>query len=176
MFAQCTHYGRHWLCRAAKMHGKGRNTHGKGFAVRRRTAKTARQSLARQRVLCRASLRTRTAKPLPCGLTCAVRRNALPCALTHCRAEHLPCVSQRHARQHALLCRAPSSRRARQTRSFALRLSSTRTVKNFPGIPRPAPGLSFAVRMRTAKLPNGPLPCAYARQRPWDFSFFFCFH
>ena len=149
--AKFIHYRRHWLCRA--MHGKGRNTHGKAFAVRRRTAKAARRSLARQRVLCRAPLQTRTAKPLPCGLTFAVRCRSLPCnrlcrALSRTAVQNIcrASLNATHGNTHYFAVRLPAAAHGKE-RTFAVRHSSTRTAKHFSGIPRPAPGISFAVRM-----------------------------
>ena len=136
------HYGRLWLCRAAQMHGKGLYTHGKAFAVRRRTAKAARRSLARQRVLCRAPPPKRTAKPLPCGVCFAVCYHSLPCE-GRCRAPPpsavrgaLPCALPPHARQRIPLCRAPSHPHARQRHLFAVRPRPPRMAKNTPGTPQ----------------------------------------
>jgi hypothetical protein len=92
------HYRNSSLCRAGKRHGKGPRTHGNVFAVRRRTATSARQCTARQRILCRAFRQDRSATPLPCFVIFAVRLTPLPCART------LPCVLHRcHTRE---LCRA----------------------------------------------------------------------
>ena len=138
------------------MHGKGRNTHGKGFAVRRRTAKTARQSLARQRVLCRAPLRTRTAKPLSCGLTFAVRRNALPCKRL-CRALSrtavripLPCAFQSPRTAKVQVCRAPLIHPHGKELPRHIQASSWHFLCRAYAHGK-ATKWSFAVRIRTAK-------------------------
>ena len=107
------HYGRLWLCRAAKLHGKGRymldarqRPHGEGlpgkgfFAVR--LHQNARQSL------CRA------ASSLPSATT---RRRAVDVAV---RRLHLPCVG---------LCRAPSRRTHGKDLLFAVRHPTARTAK-----------------------------------------------
>jgi hypothetical protein len=122
------------LCRAGKRHGKGGKPHGKAFAMRRRTAKSARQCTARQRILCRAFSPHRTATPFAVRLSLcrasnfsavpysfAVRPSPLPC-VERCRASFpvavcgtLPCVlhvavggsaAVWHALPCGLLCRA----------------------------------------------------------------------
>jgi hypothetical protein len=66
--------------------------HGKGVAVRSRTAKTARQCLARQRRRCRAHHQNCTAKTLPCVPTFAVSQDPLPCSVSlPCADRPLPC-------------------------------------------------------------------------------------
>jgi hypothetical protein len=58
------------------LHGKEPYLHGKGFAVRPRTAKIARQCYRRQRLLCRVTRQRCTAKALPCD---AARQRSLLC-------------------------------------------------------------------------------------------------
>jgi hypothetical protein len=106
-------------------HGKGRNMHGKVFAVRRLTTKGARQRQARQRLLCRAPRQIPTAKPLPCTSRFAMRCPtyvaglSLSCVRLLCRACNLcracvfsaewislPCVRSLPCTR---LCRGPLS-------------------------------------------------------------------
>ena len=134
-------------CVDARQRPHGEGLPGKGFfAVR--LHHTARQ------ILCRA------ASSLPSATT---RRRAVGVAVRRVR---LPCVWH---------CRAPSLRTHGKVLLFAVRHPTARTAKSQPGTPQAIRNTAFAVRMRTAKLPNGSLPCAYARQRPWGFLIFLLF-
>ena len=131
-------------------HGEG--LPGKGFfAVR--LHQNARQSLCRAASSLPSATTRRRAVDVACAACIcrawgfAVRHPAARTAKT----SSLPCAIPPHARQRQSRCRAPPF---------------TRTAKSQPGTPQASRNPAFAVRMRTAKLPNGSLPCAHARQRP----------
>jgi hypothetical protein len=165
MHCGSSHYRKWVLCRAPLQHGKGDKIHGNGIAVRRRTAKTARQCHLRQSSLCRASRQECTAVPLPCKVVFAVRRKDFAMAGSFA-------VSGRRCRVVAL-CRAPQ----RLCRAWWLCRAASLPCANLPSLPcagRPArtaktlaadPGstagghvdpLPCTVSCRTTK---SPLPC-----------------
>jgi hypothetical protein len=120
--------------------------------------------------------RCRACAGLPCGRLFAVRADfavrALGCrARYHCRAacslpcaHSLPCV---RAVSCDTLCRAPACKAARQSPLQA----------RLQGLPGAQVSATWPLCRACAhgKVTKSPLPCAYARQRPLVFSFFFCF-
>lgn len=177
VFVDNGHYGKTIRCRATDRTAKALICPAKVLPC-----VDARQRLRRQRRHCRAPDQTARQRPLPCARNVAVRlplcrardlyraRAPLPCGRS------LPCAIL-FAVRHLLAVRLPLP----AVLPLPCGNTPARTAKPPPGTPSSAPGAQVSSTWRLChvyahgKVTKSPLPCAYTRQRPLDFLFFFCF-